>query len=546
MNKNLILNLFVALAICLGISFAAEAPNAGFVRVSRDAYPIEKNKVEIANMPKFRDQGKVGMCSAFSAAAALDYCYMVTNNLKSSEVGDDQRFSTLELHSFVMGTSNPDIFYGDAHTIIHQALKNGLLANEASAPMDLVHKRIKVRSFDELKKMSSKETLEKVKSKFEVIPNADPMKSLVEASQEVAWLEFERTWNLYKKIDRSDTAQLKPFVSSRVTGEFGVIASFNLTNTSDEVLNALGKKSFEECLAALFLPPDAPFVGISLPIDLRLELYPPEGKTSTYAETIKIVRQRIEESIPIIVSNYCVDDKSIKAMNDRMHDFLITGYKEVHNNKGYRSLVKIHNSWGAEWQDREDNDGGWMDAESLFNRTLYRSQSLGWITMPDRYKVPPIDKEPIVFNIPENWKLAKGKIPKTPKALAYMLSSPAARNAQCSISIENSEMNSADTEKLLKKLLSDDCKPYLSPPDSLSKLEFKEIKLKEGLGLYMNFIDPDMIGKHVKIGSYKTVTPIVLSMGSKYLVRATIFCDDISGEDYMKIMKMIETMSLKK
>lgn len=127
-----------------------------------------------------------------------------------------------------------------------------------------------------------------------------------------------------------------------------------------------------------------------------------------------------------------------------------------------------------------------------------------------------------------------------------MLSSPSARNAKCSISVEYSEMNPADSDKSLKKFLSDDCKPYLSTPESLYKVEFKDIKLKEGLGLYINFIDPDMIGKPVKIGSYKTVTPLILSMGLKYLVRATIFCDDINGEDCRQMMKMIETMSLKK
>ena len=82
-------------------------------------------------------------------------------------------------------------------------------------------------------------------------------------------------------------------------------------------------------------------------------------------------------------------------------------------------------------------------------------------------------------------------------------------------------------------------------PDDLSKVELKEVKLNGGLGYYANFVDPELLGKPAKEGSYKTATPIILSLGSSYLIKVTVLCDQINGADYRDAIKLVESIKIK-
>ena len=492
------------------------APNAGFLRIPK--YDEIRNQYEIEDMPRYRDQDKVGFCSAFAASVALDKAYCETNGIKCSEASDEHRVSVLQLSTFsYTPRGTVDGSYSNPFETISMATKKAVLRNEAECPFERLVAGIPTK------------------------PGFDK-----EDSHEMAWLKLLNDWESFAKIDEGDPVAVKKFIASSISGPDGVLNNFNLNKTPNEVLEAFKKPSAQQMYECLFIK-YADLREWDVPLHLGLAYYPPSGVTGNYAATIKEVKKRINFDVPVLVSRYFVNTDyptAFKNRNVMLHAFAISGYREVRHGEKWLEMVKVHNSWGERWQRK--NDGGWVDAKSLLDRTRYEAKTLGWITMPDHQRILPKDKEPIIFNIPENWKSAKGRIPEIPWAQAYILNSPAARNAKCSISIEYSEMNSAETDKSLKKFLSDDCKPYLSTPNSLSQIEFNEIKLKEGSGLYMNFIDPDMIGKPVKIGDYKTVTPLVSSMGSKYLVRATMFCDDINGEDYRQIMKMFKTMSLKR
>jgi hypothetical protein len=99
--------------------------------------------------------------------------------------------------------------------------------------------------------------------------------------------------------------------------------------------------------------------------------------------------------------------------------------------------------------------------------------------------------------------------------------------------------------EFLKRILRGDSQPYVRSSDELSQVELKEIKINGGLGYYTNFVDPDLVGKPVKEGSYKTATPIILSLGSKYLIKVTILCDQINGSDYQDAMTIVGSIRTK-
>ena len=117
---------------------------------------------------------------------------------------------------------------------------------------------------------------------------------------------------------------------------------------------------------------------------------------------------------------------------------------------------------------------------------------------------------------------------------------------ECLISVMDKDKKEFADAEFLKKLVRGDSRPYVNSPADLAKLEIKELKIKGGLGFHANFVDPDLVGKPVKKGSYKTATPIILSVGSQYLIKITVLCDEIQGVDYQDAIKIIESIAVKK
>jgi hypothetical protein len=66
------------------------------------------------------------------------------------------------------------------------------------------------------------------------------------------------------------------------------------------------------------------------------------------------------------------------------------------------------------------------------------------------------------------------------------------------------------------------------------------------LGFYANFTDPDLVGKPVKKESYKTATPMILSIGAGYLLKVTIFCGDLTSRDYTDALEMVKSIKVAK
>jgi hypothetical protein len=54
------------------------------------------------------------------------------------------------------------------------------------------------------------------------------------------------------------------------------------------------------------------------------------------------------------------------------------------------------------------------------------------------------------------------------------------------------------------------------------------------------------VGKPVVRGSYKTATPIIVGVSSKYLIKITLLCDEIDGADYRDAITVIKSLTIKK
>ena len=151
--------------------------------------------------------------------------------------------------------------------------------------------------------------------------------------------------------------------------------------------------------------------------------------------------------------------------------------------------------------------------------------------------------EPIMVVAPAGWENApRGPVPFPTLRIA----STGDRNAVCLISIlDKNHAEFKDTE-LLKKILRGDSRPYVSSRGDLAKVEVKELPIPSGFGFYANFVDPDLVGKPVRKGSYKTATPIIVGIGSDYLIKATILCDDLQGRDYAEALEIVKSIQVAK
>lgn len=154
-------------------------------------------------------------------------------------------------------------------------------------------------------------------------------------------------------------------------------------------------------------------------------------------------------------------------------------------------------------------------------------------------------KEPLVVVAPEKWTSMpeKGKDAKFPFE-TYRIMPPSDRNAILLISVLDKDKHVFGESKFLQKLLRGDCTTYVNSPHELQAVEIKELKLKSGIGFYANFVDPSMVGKPVRPGSYKVATPIILSLESKYLIKITLLCDEINSIDYRELMKIVHSIKL--
>lgn len=154
-------------------------------------------------------------------------------------------------------------------------------------------------------------------------------------------------------------------------------------------------------------------------------------------------------------------------------------------------------------------------------------------------------KEPLVVSSTAAWKASLIDAAMDYPYETHQLDPPAARNAVCLISVLGKDRAEFSDAELLKKLLRADSRPYVGSPEELPKIELKQLKISAGLGYYANFVDPDLVGKPVQLGNYKAATLVFLSLGSKYLIKATVLSDEIGGADYLEAMKIVESITVK-
>ncbi len=146
---------------------------------------------------------------------------------------------------------------------------------------------------------------------------------------------------------------------SIIESKFGIFS--DVKNVND----ALNESSFESFLHHLLLGNCD--TGLEFTVSSHV-VWPRKMSTTpvTYDDAFIKIKQVLNQNTPIGISlcpNEIPQTNDVGNCKTGSHCAVISGYKKVCKESSCIDLVKIHNSWGADWQ--AENNDGWVLAKPL-------------------------------------------------------------------------------------------------------------------------------------------------------------------------------------
>lgn len=151
--------------------------------------------------------------------------------------------------------------------------------------------------------------------------------------------------------------------------------------------------------------------------------------------------------------------------------------------------------------------------------------------------------ETLVVSVPAGWRSAPSRSASVGFPFDTISFRPTdERNLSVLISILAKDKQEFLDQELLKTILRGDCRSYVTSPTEMAQIEVQALSITGGIGFYVTFTDPDLVGKPPKKGDFKTATPVIFAIGSRYLLKATILADDPAGSDFADAMAIISSV----
>lgn len=294
-------------------------------------------KIEIENMPAYKSQSELGECRAYSLAAILQ---QYVNTKWKSDIPDPKNPpSDMAISHFgLMAYTNQ---------ILNQPNSLRLNQDDARSMRDII---------DNLSKSGNQLILENCKP-FENLYKEFSLKGKKGLELRDEFLNYLN--EVFKNLKNMNELNIKD-----CTQEVNRLNKFvNLNFNQNALKKALTKNNFEQFSFSLFFDECK---KENFPAGFRAMGFPLDSMNVTIKEMIEQVIKGIKYSKPVILPSICVSQDIGEECN-LSHSLVISGYKQVKNNESIKSVFKVHNSWGIEWQ--KMNNDGWVDAEILCQNT---------------------------------------------------------------------------------------------------------------------------------------------------------------------------------
>lgn len=283
-----------------------------------------------------REQGNAGHCFAFSTASALDY--FVCNKMDNAGAFRDDCFnempifSTLQLSSFIHGKQKKEIAEGRNPLTIIRTIQNqnpGLIREECAPYENYLTFIINFREYD-------------------------------------GRTDFQLAQEAYNqdKINNSGSCSID------FAGHIYDYGSFSDIN---DIVNFSRKHSFGEILHEAFIPEwcrGSSNDKLGNIIDFN---HKDIRNFKNNKKVYRFIQDKLDDNTPLIFNFDASTPNSSGA-----HSALITGIKKVCDGNQCKTLFKIQNSYGYDWQDRYSD--GWVLADPLIERSRNIHPSFTWIS----------------------------------------------------------------------------------------------------------------------------------------------------------------------
>jgi hypothetical protein len=362
--------LFLALLIPLqifaqGVNSAEAVPSKLFERFEGvEHYNDIREEVLVSNMPAFKNQGVLGICSGCAASIILQkYICDVKKIARCADINTvDPRNSIniLAMHSLNQPidpapqkryeSSNYerlDVFAGgNAFNILNVAIGG-----------DFAFYTDKCYAYDKFADTYQSD------ARQTILIFHDLKKSYQKYRQDL----LEKIPDL-KKANINDAKMACPYCLRDLSGQMQKY--FFKEADSDALLSGLSMETFEGFLFKIFFGECSPNFFWPTP---KSHGYFPDGEKEKVSrnQAIERIKGVLYKNRPVAIDGLCslVYKKDQDICIDT-HSLVISGYMKVCNKTACRQLFRVHNCEGEIWQKKT---GGWFDGETLLDQQVAQS-----------------------------------------------------------------------------------------------------------------------------------------------------------------------------
>lgn len=317
------------------------------VNVPTKEYSIKESEATVQNIPRVRSQDSLGVCFGFSSATVAQHYICSQQKTDCSTIDEKTQLSPMSMVAW----ANPDDpnkragtfenhsnvrFSGMGYGALgHLSIgRNNLVFPESCYPFDQFANRFG----DEKAAVDS--ILARIKHEYD---------------------RFQTEGNVCEEC-----------LLKLVQKDLGA------KTTLRDIALSLKVKTFEKFLFNVFLG-SCEDQGIKLKPPAKMNMFPKQNETANYDQLMAEIKKVLSTGSPLVLDAVCPFYEDGKCTGG--HSVVISGYRRLckkDNPKDCRDVLKIQNSWGEDWQKR--NDDGWLDAKILLGDKPFSEGAVSWLT----------------------------------------------------------------------------------------------------------------------------------------------------------------------
>lgn len=327
-----------------------------YVQLPGYSYEVKEETKIVKNLPKVRSQDSIGACTGFASWVLAQHYLCAKKGVSDcANPPPDIDISPYSLltstysanldNSKVSGPKSETIFGGNTEDNLESLIQNGVLMPESCMSSDQI-----------ANKFPDSKTNQKIQFHTENLIKDYYLKMLE-----------------LKKSNKNNKSSTEGGICTEcIVNE--IQKSYGVSIVKEDL-----RKSFEKYNENFRMFLD--YLLFKKCEDNLIDMTDYKMRTGQYPEKFKLgykydpkealvkIKEQLDNDIPVAINAICAC-KYEKSNKCGGHSVAVVGHKTVCKNYGSkdscRTLIKVQNSYGKEWQ--ENNNDGWVDAETILSK----------------------------------------------------------------------------------------------------------------------------------------------------------------------------------